>query len=368
MTDFLDAGELPRRRGGHRRRRRGGARWVAVLFVLLLVSGLALGGVWAGQKVLSRFEDAPDYAGPGSGEAVVQVEPGDTAEQVATKLRDADVTASRSAFLEVARSDPRGSSLQPGFYRLLKQMSAAEALELLVDPSSRILGRVTVPEGYTVPQTLEALAAGTEIPLADYEAAAKDPAAIGLPTYAGGNPEGFLFPATYDVEPGMTAVDVLRLMVQRFDRAAADLDLEARAAALGLSPYEAVVVASLIEREVKFDDEYGQVARVVYNRLEQGIPLGIDAAVAFGVGKKPGEALTKSDLAQDTPYENRRRKGLPPTPIASPGEATLRGALEPSEGDILYYVLATKEGRTFFTADYQEFLRQKEKSQREGIF
>jgi len=87
VTDFLDAGELPRRRGGHRRRRRGRTRWVAVLFVLLLVSGLALGGVWAGQKVLSRFEDAPDYAGPGSGEAVVQVEPGDTAEQVAEAQR-----------------------------------------------------------------------------------------------------------------------------------------------------------------------------------------------------------------------------------------------------------------------------------------
>ena len=129
-----------------------------------------------------------------------------------------------------------------------------------------------------------------------------------------------------------------------------------------------MIVASLIEREVKFDDEYGQVARVVYNRVEQGIPLGIDAAIAFGVGKTAGEELTKSDLAQDTPYENRRKTGLPPTPIASPGEATLQGALDPVEGDILYYVLATEEGRSFFTNDYQAFLDQRDKSRAEGVF
>ena len=129
-----------------------------------------------------------------------------------------------------------------------------------------------------------------------------------------------------------------------------------------------VVVASLIEREVRFDDEYGKVAAVVYNRLDQRIALGIDAAIAFGVGKAPGEALTRSDLAKDTPYENRRRLGLPPTPIASPGEATLEGALQPEDSDVLYYVLATEEGRTFFTGDYQAFLRQKEKSIAEGVF
>ena len=102
--------------------------------------------------------------------------------------------------------------------------------------------------------------------------------------------------------------------------------------------------------------------------MDQGIPLGIDAAVAFGVGKTAGEELTASDLAQDTPYENRRQTGLPPTPIASPGEATLAGAMNPVDGDILYYVLATADGRSFFTNDYNEFLRQRDKSRAEGVF
>jgi UPF0755 protein len=224
------------------------------------------------------------------------------------------------------------------------------------------------PGGAQREQTLQLLAEGTGLPLADFQAAAADPAALGLPEYAQGNLEGFLFPATYEVEPGTTAPQVLTLMIDRFEQAAETVGLEAGAERLGRTPYEVVIVASLIEREVKFDDEYGQVARVVYNRLDQGIPLGIDAAVAFGVGKVAGEELTKSDLEQDTPYENRRRTGLPPTPIASPGEATLKGALEPVDGDILYYVLATKEGRSFFTNDYQAFLDQRDKSRAEGVF
>lgn len=381
MTDLLGLrDERPRRPSRRAPKRSGGAKLLAVLFVALLVAGLAYGAVWAGGKVMGQFESAPDYPGPGSGEVVVQVLPGQTAADVATTLRDEDVVASRTAFLEVANPDPRAASIQPGFYRLLGQMTAADAFELLLDPSSRILGRVTVPEGYTVPQTLEALAAGTEIPLADYEAAAADPASLGLPAYAEsgvaaeGLPhpyaatlEGFLFPATYEVEPGMTARDVLAMMVARFTQAAETVQLEERAAELGITPYEAVIVASLIEREVKFDDEYPRVAQVVYNRLEMGETIGIDAAVLYGLGRTSG-TLTQSDLDKDTPYNLRQNRGLPPTPIASPGEATLRGAVNPSGGDELFYVLATKEGRSMFTTNLQDHNRAVAKARAEGIF
>jgi UPF0755 protein len=368
VTDVLDlAGDRPPRPSRRPRRRSGGGRWLAVLFVLALVVALAAGAVYAGQRLMSAFESAPDYAGPGSGEVVIQIEPGQTAAAVATTLKDEDVVASRTAFLEVANPDPRASSLQPGFYRMLRQMTAADAFERLLDPASRVLGRVTIPEGYTVEQTLDALAKGTEIPLEEYQAAAQDPAAMGLPEYAGGNPEGFLFPATYDVEPDMTATDVLRMMTERFQRAAQELGIEERAAELGITPYEAVIVGSLVERESRVDDELPKVSRVVYNRLDQGIPLGIDAAILFGLGRTSG-GLTASDLAKDTPYENRRQTGLPPTPIASPGEAALTAALQPAEGDWLYYVLKDREGNHLFTSDYQEFLDQKAKSQREGIF
>jgi UPF0755 protein len=338
-----------------------------VLFVLLLVVALAVGAVWAGGKVLSQFESAPDYPGPGSGEVLIQIQPGQTAADVATTLRDEDVVASRTAFLEVANRDPRSNSLQPGFYRMLAQMKGADAFELLLDPASRVLGRVTIPEGYTVEQTLEALAKGTEIGIEDYQAAAQNPGAIGLPAYAEGRLEGFLFPATYDVEPGMTAVDVLSMMLRRYEQASSSLQIEQRSAELGITPYEAVVIGSLIERESRIDEELPKVARVVYNRLDQNIPLGIDAAILYGLGRTSG-GLTASDLARDTPYENRRQTGLPPTPIASPGEAALTAALEPEDGDWLYYVLKDTDGTHLFTDDYNEFLRQKEKSQREGVF
>ncbi len=350
-------------------RRRAGrlARILAVLVVLLITVALLAAVAVVGQRVLSRFESAPDFSGAGTGEAVVEIEPGETAGDIARTLQEQGVIKSVAAFNEAAVDEPRSRSLQPGVYALRTQMSAAAALELLLDPASRVQGRVTVPEGLTVPQTLETLAKGTGIPLADLQAAAKNPDAIGLPGYAEGRLEGFLFPATYEFDPGSTATEVLTAVLDRFVAAAETTDLEARAEALGYTPYEVLTVASLIEREVRFDDEYPKVARVVYNRLERGIPLGIDAAILFGLGRTSGE-LTKSDLAKDTPYENRRKAGLPPTPIASPGEATIEAALNPAQGDFLYYVLATKDGRSFFTADYDEFINQRDKSRAEGIF
>ncbi len=366
MTELLELDD-PEPRPPRRRRKSRVGRVLAVLFVLALLAALVAGAVLAGQKLLSN-KPARDYAGAGTGEAVIQVQPGQTAGDVADTLVAKDVVKSRQAFFEVASGDPRALSLQPGFYRLKSQMSALEALELLLSPESKVVGRVTVPEGLTVPQTLQALADGTEIPLAQYQQAAASPGALGLPSYAQGRLEGFLFPATYDVEPGTTAAQVLSLMIDRFEQAASKVGLVEGAQRVGRTPYEVIVVASLIEREVRRDEEYGQVARVVYNRLDKGIPLGIDAATLFGVGKTAGGELTKSDLAKDTPYENRRKTGLPPTPIASPGEATLAGALQPVEGGIVYYVLADKEGRTFFTADYNAFLRQRDKSRAEGVF
>jgi len=367
VTDLLELDSeppAPRRRTSRRRT----GRIVAVLVVLALIVALVLGALYAVRMLFAGTSGTEDYRGEGSGQVLVQIEPGDTAGDVADTLVAEDVVASRKAFFDVAAADERSTGLQPGFYEVRRQMSAEAAFELLLDPASRVVGRVTVPEGLTVEQTLETLASGTEIPLEQYQAAAEDVAALGLPDYAQGQLEGFLFPATYDVEPGTTAAQVLTQMVDRFEQAAETVGLVEGARKLGYSPYEVVIVASLIEREVKRDEEYGQVSRVVYNRLEQGIPLGIDASVLYGVGKTAGGELTASDLARDTPYENRRRQGLPPTPIASPGEATLQGALNPVDGDILYYVLADKDGRTFFTDDYQAFLDQRDKSRAEGVF
>ena len=371
MSDLAHLPTRGPRASPPRRRRRGSrGRLLALLLFVLLVCALLAGAVLGGRAVLSAVRGAgtPDYSGQGRGEVVVQVKDGDTAAAIAGTLKARDVVKSEAAFRKAALADERSRTVQPGFYTLRTQMSGAAAVGLLLDPASRSHSRVTLPEGVTTAVALQKIADATQQPLADLQAAVADPAALGLPSYARGQVEGFLFPATYDIEPGTTAPQVLAMLIDRFEQAADTVGLVEGAERLGLTPYEVVVVASLIEREVRRDEEYGQVARVVYNRLEQDIPLGIDAAVLFGVGKTAGGELTRSDLAQDTPYENRRQTGLPPTPIASPGEATLRGALNPVDGDILYYVLADKEGRTFFTEDYNAFLRQRDRSRAEGVF
>jgi UPF0755 protein len=213
---------------------------------------------------------------------------------------------------------------------------------------------VTLPEGLTVRRTLAKLAEDTGRPVAEFEAAAADPAALGLPPYANGNLEGFLFPATYEIEPDTTPAEILGEMVATYNEVAGRLQLEQRAAALGRTPFEVVTVASMIESETRLDAERPDVAQVIYNRLNSGIALGIDATLAYGL-EKSGNELTVADLQTDGPYNTRTRPGLPPTPISAPGEASLNAALNPSSGSLLYYVLQSADGSHFFTDDYAEF-------------
>ncbi|MBK5308276.1 MAG: endolytic transglycosylase MltG [Frankiaceae bacterium] len=364
MTDVLDETPVPR---ASRRRKPPVPKVVALLAVLVAVVLLMVTAAYGVSKVRDHFRSAPDYAGSGSGKVVVQVKPGESAYGLAPRLVEVGVVKSAAAFRKAANNNEKVAGLQPGYYELRLKMSAASALALLLDPAARLLGHVTIPEGSTQNQTIALIAKNTEIPLADLEQAAGNPGALGLPAYAQGHLEGFLFPATYDIEPGTGAVEVLTMMIDRFEESAAANGLVERSKALGLTPYQIVVVASLIERESRLKEEYPKVSRVVYNRLKKNMTLGIDAAILYGLGRTSG-GLKQSELDKDTPYNTRLHTGLPPTPIASPGDAALEGALQPAAGDWLYYVLADKEGHQLFTASYQEFLRQKAKSLAEGVF
>ena len=379
-----DEADAPRPAGAHRHRHRKpgrrerssrrtakstgrpGRSVAAMLVVVLLLGGLG-GGIWYGGSKLMAVFDTPDYTGSGSGSVTVQIKPGDTASDVAHALAKAGVVKSPKAFVSVAQEDPRSTSLQPGTYKLRKQMKASVALELLFDPKSRLLARVNLPEGFSVAQTLARIAARTGLPLAKLQAAARDSANLGLPAYAGGRLEGFLYPATYDVEPGTTPLQVLQMMVAKFNEVAASEGLEQKAAALKLSPYAVLIIASLVQEEGLVESDMPKIARVIYNRLASGTPLGIDAAIFYGLGRTGG-TLTQSDLLKRTPYNNRLFKGLPPTPIDSPGQTAVDAALNPTPGNWIYYVLKDKQGHQFFTNSYQAFVDQKAKSKREGVF
>ena len=196
-----------------------------------------------------------------------------------------------------------------------------------------MLSRVTIPEGMTVKDTLTLISQKWKLKPADLQKAAKDAAALGLPSYAKGNPEGFLFPETYDLEPDTTAASLLKEMVDQYKAKVEDSGLVQRAAAKHLTPYELLIVASLVEKETLQPDERAKVARVIYNRLDQDFYLGIDAAVLYGLGRSKG-GLSEADLAKVTPYNNRLVKGLPPTPISNPGVASFEAAAAPASGDL----------------------------------
>jgi UPF0755 protein len=364
MDDLL--ANRPARPPARRPRRLPKPVGLAVVATVLLALVLVL--VLGVRAAASRFgSSSADYTGEGVGRAVVRVQDGDTAAEVGATLVAQGVVRSTGAFRSAAQAEPRSRGLQPGFYALRKQMSAKAALALLLDPSSRLRGRVTVPEGSTLSQVLQLLAKNTEVPLAQYQQAARSPGALGLPPYAKGRLEGFLFPATYDVEPGTSAEAVLRRMVDRWKDAAGAVDLEARATAAQRSPYDVLVVASLIEKETAFPDDRAKVARVVYNRLADGMPLQLDSTVNY-VRTERAARLSVEDLKVESPYNTYQQTGLPPTPIDSPGQAALEAALNPVAGDFRYFVTIDKQGRSLFTADYQEFLRAKAKAKRDGVY
>jgi UPF0755 protein len=168
--------------------------------------------------------------------------------------------------------------------------------------------------------------------------------------------EGFLFPDTYVFGPATTGADIVRLQLQQFSQVWRGIDLS-RAAADGRTPYEVLIVASMVERETIVPAERRLVAAVIYNRLDQGMPLGIDATLRYGLGVEGTRPLTKSQLASNNPYNTRRFRGLPPTPIGNPGLASIRAAARPAAVDYLYYVRKPDKLHHFFTADEHEFCK-----------
>ena len=336
---------------------------VLAVLVLALLGAALLGA----RSVLAGFSGDADYAGAGTGEAVVQVHAGDTARDIGATLVSKQVVQSVGAFASASAGEARSRSLQPGFYRLREHMSAKSALALLLEPGSRLRGRITLPEGTPLATVVDRLAKGTEVPRADLVAALAKPGALGLPAYAKAKPEGFLFPATYDVEPGTKAVDVLRLMTARFSIEAAALDLEVAAKAQRRTPYDIVTIASLVEAETPLQADRAKVARVIYNRLAKGMPLQLDSTVNY-VRAERAARLSTADIAVESPFNTYLHKGLPPTPIDSPGRAALQAALHPASGDYVFFITIDKQGHSLFTASYPQFLAAKAKAQKDGVY
>jgi UPF0755 protein len=338
-----------------RRKRRRAGRF---MFVLVIV--LALLAVLVGVAVHKKLAGPGDYAGPGHGSVVIAVDQGDTASDIARTLAAAGVIKSPQAFINAAKNDSRSLSIQPGGYKLKLEMSGSEALAAMLNPASRV-SQVTIPEGTRVPKTLALIAQGTTISLSSLTSAATNGAAIGLPTYAT-TTEGYLFPARYDFLPSVTASSALSQMVTRFKSTADSVNLVSGAAALHMTPNEIVTVASIVQVEVAPTD-YAKAARVIYNRLEQGMKLQLDSTVLYALGKSGTLSVSTQDTRVDSPYNTYLHAGLPPGPINSPGQAALEAALHPATGNWLYWITTDPSTQTtVFTDSYSEFLKLKAQS------
>lgn len=317
-------------------------------YVVFSLLGGALGGLFGGGS--SSAAAVTDYTGPGrpGGEPVV-IPAGATGADMATALVEAGVVASEGAFLDAFEANPDAASIQPGTYNLLLEMKASEAVVALLDPKSRATMNVTIPEGYTAEQIYQRINEVTLISIDDLKAAAADPAAIGLPAEAGGNPEGWLFPSTYPVEPDASAASVLKQMTTK------TVEL-LTAKGVAQDQWETVLTkASLIEREARHDEDRPKMARAIDNRLARDMILQIDASLAYGMGIS-GTELTREMLRTvETPYNLELNVGLPPTPIASPGEESIDAVLNPEPGDWLFWTAINLDtGETRFAVTNEE--------------
>jgi UPF0755 protein len=347
-------GDGPRGRSGRGPKRRR-SRWIAPLIaVAVILTPVVIGGVYVFNLYQSKYHPA-DYAADGTGQAIVEVQTGQTATAVGERLVTLGVVASVRAFELAAEHSTNGRGLEPGFYRVHKQMKASLAFALLLNPSARVQIKITIPEGWRLSQILAALSARSGIPLADYQQAVSDPAALGLPSYAGGNPEGYLFPAAYEVQPNQTATTVLQAMVQRFGQEAASINFPQAAASVHLTPSQVIIVASLIQAEGGSTSYYPRIARVIYNRLAQNMALQLDSTVMYGLNTF-GIIASDQQLESTSRYNTYKYKGLPPGPIDSPGNAAIQAALHPASGNDLYFVTVNpKTGLTEFTASQATF-------------
>lgn len=356
--------------GGRRRKKR--SRLPGCLAVLVALAVLVGGGYLvydrASSFIADQFSDPEDFEGPGSGRVQFEVASGDSSTQICRNLKDEGVVASVDACVGAATDNPDSAAIQAGFYRLKEEMSSADAIDVLVDPANVITDSVTIPEGLRVVDIVAILAEQTKVTTAELEAVLDDRrllADLGLPDYAEGNPEGYLFPSTYAFAPREDAEGMVQAMLTRWRQAADDADLEASAERLGISPQELMTIASLVEAEGRGDD-MPKVARVIYNRLspdndETAGLLQIDATVNYALGRNLGVALSEEDLAVDSPYNTRLNPGLPPGPIESPGDAAIDAAANPADGPWYYYVTVNlRTGETKFSEDYDQFLADKD--------
>ncbi|GGS09254.1 hypothetical protein GCM10010169_62620 [Micromonospora fulviviridis] len=378
--DEAERGEKGRHRRSAVRKRNGGSGGgrgktiFALLMALVLLGGIG-GGAYVGFDRIRNHFVTPDYDGPGTGEAMVEVKAGDTLTDIGNTLYDAGVVKSTKAFIEAADANSRSKNIQVGRYKVRKQMKAADVITLMLDPKSRVVNGVTIPEGTISLNIYQILSKQTKIPVKDFQDAAKDPVKLGVPAFwfnredgkkGPKSIEGFLYPSTYEIPPKATAEQILSMMVNEFLRVTQELNFVDRAQKeRKISPYEALITASIAEAESVNAVDLPKVSRVIYNRVYAGKIgcrcLGIDSGINYyfrlqGKDPKDSDDLLQSEINDlKNPYNTHNVAGLPITPISNPGQAALKGALEPPPGDWIFFMTVDQKGTMGYGSNDADF-------------
>ncbi|MFZ4077859.1 MAG: endolytic transglycosylase MltG [Microbacteriaceae bacterium] len=331
-------------------RRRGRVALIASLSTVVLLLGLGGAGFWAvtSGPLSSLFAAPDDFPGPGKGEVMFTINEGEIGDQIANNLVEAGVIKSFDPFYTLLLNAEPQVVFVPGVFKLKLEMSAQGALDALQNLSNLVTVTVVIPEGERMTNVLQEISTKAEIPLSEVQTAAADVASFGLPAEAV-SLEGFLYPATYDFSPGLTAHEILQAMVDRCFEAldAAGVSTEDR--------YRIITFASLVQKESGLRDDFYKVARVFQNRLDQGWNMESDATVAYGTGATNRVETTSAERADEgNPYNTYVHPGLPFAPICNPSDLAIDAVLHPADGPWMFFVTWNLDtGETIFseTAD-----------------
>lgn len=343
----------PRSKRKKRRRKRGFLAKRLVLVVLLILA--SVGGFY----LLAS-------TAPGGGAVTIVVEKGDALSNVAYKLQEAGVVRSSVLFQLEARLQEQETEIKAGEYEFTPGESGDEILGVLSRGETIPALTITVPEGLTLEQTAGVVEEQSGISAGEFQAAAErtDYGHDFLDDSTIRTTEGFLFPKQYEFERDTDARQIVDRFLRQYVIETEDLDFAEPRGGVELTEYEIITMASLIEKESANQEERPIIASVIYNRIQSGMPLQVDASILY-VLDEPKENLKLSDLEIDSPYNTYTNIGLPPGPIASPSRESIEAALRPAETDYLYYVLQAGGEEHFFTNDYNEFLEAKDEAEEE---
>lgn len=389
--EYIEPTAPPQAPPRRRRRRRKPLRWVAALVVIVLIAG----GAWFGITQIFGYDD---YQGNGDADVLVQVGDGDTTNAIGATLANMDVVASAKAFVKASSDNSKVLSLQPGYYVVKTKMSGAAAVAALTEPTARVgmlqvragtqLDDITQPDGTVTPGVFTLLSeascatlngTNTCVSTDDLRKTAEsaDLAALGVPDWAATAAakntdarriEGLVSPGVYDVKPGWSAEQLLGSVLQKSATKIQTAGLTGTSDVQGQNAYQLLVIASLIEREgVKQD--FGKISRVVYNRLgsRDMQRLQLDSTVNYLLDK-PVVTTTNADRSKPGPYNTYLTPGLPPTPISSPGPEAIQAALQPAEGEWVFFVKCEKNGLSCFATTPAEHDHNKEIARQNGAY